>query len=67
MRWKRSITAALMAAAVAACGGASDEPTGTTARPGESVGVADAIERAQQVADQAEDRLNQIDDLAPSP
>ena len=56
-----------MAAAVAACGGASDEPTGTTARPGESVGVADAIERAQQVADQAEDRLNQIDDLAPSP
>ena len=55
--------------ALSACGGGmSDDPvTETTARVGESIGVADAIERTREVANQAEERANMIDDLAPSP
>jgi len=55
---------------ISACGGSgtSDDPdtTDTTTRVGEAVGVADAIDRTRAVVEQAEDRLNTIDQLAPS-
>lgn len=58
---------------LAACGGSgsSDEPatadtTTTTARVGESIGVGNAIDRTRAVVEEAEDRLNTIDQLAPS-
>jgi len=58
---------------LAACGGSgsSDEPapadtTTTTARIGESIGVGNAIDRTRAVVEEAEDRLNTIDQLAPS-
>ena len=61
-----------LAVALSACGGGggvSDEPatTETTARLGESIGVADAIDRTREVADLAEQRYDTIDQLAPSP
>jgi hypothetical protein len=43
----------------------NDPATTPTARAGESIGVADAIDRAREVADLAEERANLIDELAP--
>lgn len=55
---------------LAGCGGSgsNEDPApavSTSERAGESVGVADAIDRTRAVADRAEDRLETIDQLAP--
>ena len=74
MSSKRKLAIVLvLAMALSACGGSgsSDEPvtadtTTTTARVGESIGVGNAIDRTRAVVEEAEDRLNTIDQLAPS-
>ena len=65
--YKKAVAGLAIVAVLAACGGpTSDDPaTTTTARAGESIGVADAIDRAREVADLAEERANLIDELAP--
>lgn len=74
MNKRRRVRVALaLMVALAACGGqgTSDDQTPpetdtTTARVGESIGVGGAIDRTRAVVGEAEDRLNTIDQLAPS-
>jgi hypothetical protein len=73
MRVWRTIAAVLLVLALGACGGAgsNDDPAPVTTvsqgadRPGESIGVADAIDRTRAVADRAEERLDAISHTTP--
>ncbi len=61
------IVGAVLVVVTACGGGTSDSPdsTETTVSQDSLTGVGDAIDRTREVADQAEERANSIDDLAP--
>ena len=66
--FRTSLVAATLAVLAACGGGGSDDPgaTETTVSQDQIPGLSDAIDRTRQVAEQAENRANLIDDLAPS-